>query len=257
MSVPPTRVGRPSVCPPSDSDRVPSTTVHFDGHPIGPYTDAMVRADWGQVPWIGLSGRARIVPLAFGSSGQGLEMMYPKGGVGPQQSGGQFLVKLRPRDEYTLEYSVMFRDGFDFRLGGKLPGLAGGRANTGGHKPTGDGWSARYMWKDGGKMVVYLYHMDQPGVYGENVPLHQAFATGQWYRLKQYVKVNSPEKSDGVLRVWIDGTLALDRNDIRYRTGAQAPVDKFYFSTFHGGDTSDWAPQNNGSVYFDDFSITP
>ena len=37
---------------------------------------------------------------------------------------------------------------FDFVRAGKIPGLAGGRTNTGGRKPDGtDGWSARMMWR--------------------------------------------------------------------------------------------------------------
>ena len=50
-------------------------------------------------------------------------------------------------DELYLTYRVRFADEFNFVKGGKLPGLVGGEANTGGRVPTGrDGWSARMMW---------------------------------------------------------------------------------------------------------------
>ena len=66
-------------------------------------------------------------------------------------------------DDLYCSYYVRFAPGFDYVKGGELPGLAGGAANTGGNKPTGrDGWSARMMWRTGGEVVQYVYHVDQP-----------------------------------------------------------------------------------------------
>lgn len=235
--------------------------VTFDKHPDGPYTQGRVRADWKAVRWSAIHDRGRIVPTPRSASsralpaGKCLEVKYPAGSVGPGQGGGQFHVNLPARDEYWLAYSLMFKEGFDFRLGGKLPGLTGGKSNTGGNKPTGDGWSARYMWKRRGGMILYLYNLDQKGIYGDGLHCDHRFETGRWYRLVQRIRVNTPDQKDGVAQVWVDGKLVLDRNDIRYRNVEHAQVDHFYFSTFHGGNSRDWAPEVDSYTYFDNFII--
>ena len=237
--------------------------VTFDDHPDGPYTAGRVRADWRDVKWSAIHHRGRIVPVPPGASspllarGKCLEVKYPAGSVGPGEGGGQFFVNLPARQEYWLAYSLMFKDGFDFRRGGKLPGLTGGRSNTGGNKPTGDGWSARYMWQRRGGMILYLYNLDQKGRYGDGLRCDHRFQTGRWYRLVQRIRVNAPDWKDGVAQVWVDGKLVLDRKDIRYRNVEHAEVDHFYFSTFHGGNSPDWAPEVDSYVCFDNFQIHP
>ena len=237
-----------------------SLLVDFDGTQPGAYTKDRARGDWPGLRW-GHFDRTAIVAgaNALGAgNGRSLKVFYPKGQVGSARSGCQFQVGLTPRPEYFLDYRVRFgpadKNRWDFGRGGKLPGLAGGTANTGGKKPTGDGWSARYMWKSG-KLVVYLYHLGQKGTNGDTLSLSQSLVVGKWYRLTQRVRVNNDSAADGVLQVWVDGKLKLDRRDIRFRKGNLAPVDVFYFSTFFGGSSKSWAPKIDSEAYFDQFLI--
>ncbi len=229
--------------------------VDFSASPLGAYEDAQARREWPGLQWISLRNRAAIVADAEAVGGKCLRIAYPAGSVGPGQGGGQFRVKLPPREEYYLAYRLKFEDGFDFRRGGKLPGLCGGRANTGGNRPTGDGWSARYMWGRDGRMTVYLYHMGQRTQYGDGIALGVQLEPGRWYQLVQRIRVNTPERRDGQLQVWLDGREVLDRSDIRYRNVPGAMVDVFYFSTFHGGSSADWGPQRDSFARFDAFVI--
>jgi len=235
----------------------PAIHVTFDDDEPGLYQDAAAKADWPGLKWFGLKDRGRIV-AAEGDAGQRfLELTYPKDKLGPGDNGGQFLVQLPPRDEYWLDYFVMFRPGFDFRKGGKLPGLCGGGSkSTGGNNHPGEAWSARYMWKKEGGVMVYLYHMDQPGKYGDGLTLPNCkFEPGRWHRLTQHLQVNTDADRNGVLQVWFDRKLVLDRHDLRLRSEGRAPVDTFYFSTFHGGNTQDWAPLNDSYACYDNFLI--
>ena len=227
--------------------------VGFENGPLGLYDASRLKADWGRIKWSDLSDRVNVVSV--GATGQALDVFYPRGVHGDEASAAQFLVALPDADAYWLDYRVRFAADFDFRLGGKLPGLAGGKANTGGHRPTGDGWSSRYMWRRQGKLVVYLYHLDQPTDYGDDQPLNAAAPTGAWIRLTQHVRVNTPGRADGVLRVWIDGRPALARTDLRYRTDPAAVVNRFYFSTFYGGSGDQWSPERDGHAQFDDFRV--
>jgi hypothetical protein len=229
--------------------------VDFSETPKGVYDEAQGRKEWPGMQWFALRDRGTIVADDDPRRGNCLRIAYPSGSVGPSQGGGQFRVNLPARDEYYLGYRVMFEADFDFRLGGKLPGLCGGRGNTGGQRPTGDGWSARYMWGREGRLVIYLYHMDQRSQYGDSVALGVHIERGRWYHLTQRIKVNSPGQRDGELQVWVDDREVLRRTDIRYRDVGSAQVDIFYFSTFHGGNSDAWAPRNDSFARFDDFRI--
>ncbi len=168
-------------------------------------------------------------------------------------------------DSLFVRYYVKFGDGIDFKRGGKLPGLIGGDANTGGRKPNGfDGFSARLMWRAGGRVVQYLYHPDQPRGYGEDLSWDvggnpRYFNPGQWHCVETYLKMNTVSGSkgnyDGVVRSWLDGDMALNRTNIRFRHSEALKIDGLYFSTFFGGGNSSWAPVKDETVMFDEFVI--
>lgn len=232
-------------------------TVRFQ-HPVGPYTSAQAELDFGR-PYYADLGRSAIVELPDAS--RALKITTPAKTYGWLGSGAHLFSDIAPRESYSLEYEVRFGEadgsGFDFRRGGKLPGLSGGISTSGGRKPTGDGWTVRYMWREEGALVVYVYHLDMQGKYGDDLPLNFKAVPGKWYKLKMLVKVNSADdKRDGVVRVWIDDRQVLDRTDFRFRTGPQAPVEHFFFAHFWGGQDPSWAPQVTSSTYFRNFKLT-
>ena len=53
----------------------------------------------------------------------------------------------------------------------------------------------------------------------------------------------------------MDGRLVTRKRDMVWRSGNKAPVDAFFFSTFHGGAGLDWAPRWDSYIDFDDISI--
>ena len=201
--------------------------------------------------WSNLHDRLELIRSSDQSSPEKfLRVGYPKGGVGTNDSGAQMMFGLPPALVATCEYQVRFAEGFDFVKGGKLPGLAGGKATSGLKRPTGDGWTARLMWRKRGAAVLYLYHMDQRRRQGDDFPLSISFRPGVWHQVRQEVRVNQPGKSDGRIQIWIDGKKSLDQQSLRLRSGDQAPVDRFYFSTFFGGSGVDWAPSEDQTVDF-------
>lgn len=207
-----------------------------------------------------------------GAGKYAIRVGYPKGGVGPGETGMQFPVDfssidsmpVKQFDSLYLRYYVKFEDGFDFRKGGKLPGLMGGNKSwkrSGGDQPDGtNGWTLRFMWRTGGKAVVYSYL--PPGTYGGeqwglDIDLNTTFATGKWHCLEQFVRINDVGKENGKLHVWIDGRQVLELDDVLYRTvdNDAGRIGGFYFSTFHGGNTPDWGPENDSYAQFDGFVV--
>ena len=216
---------------------------------------------WGPEP----SDQGSIVMGSEALERRSLRVKYPKGtfssGGGLQSLTDFGKLGLEPRESIYLRYYVRFEPGFDFVKGGKLPGLAGGKGNTGGHKPSGtDGWSARAMWRADGKIVQYVYHPGQPGDYGEDFEWNfggcpRFFKPGRWYCLETYVQMNTPGKKDGVIRSWLDGEMALEIIHLRFRDVDSIKIDKLYFETFFGGGDASWATPRDQFAYFDDFVL--
>ncbi len=126
---------------------------------------------------------------------------------------------------------------------------------SGGNKPNGsNGFTSRYMWREDGRAVLYLYHMDQPGTYGEDIDLGTKFERGKWHKLTQRVRVNDNGQANGAVDVWMDDRQVLSRDGLRFTNGQE--IDTAYFSTFHGGNGSDWWPSSNVNAYFDDFVVS-
>lgn len=245
-------------------------TLDFDHAKPGPVTEEAIRSlspapvQWaGGFATAGDAGRFTIVESA--GHGRALRVLYPKGGVGPGQTGGQWMADLPPRDTYELEYRVRFGADFDWVQGGKMPGLGGGTAPTGGHFDA-DGFTSRYMWREGGRLVVYLYWAGQGSAskstgrqYGVDLDCGVTMERDRDYLLRQRVTLNTPGKADGVLEVWVNGAPALRRGDLLFRDapGKGWQIDRFFFSTFHGGNDASWAPARDCAVEFDDFTVRP
>lgn len=231
-------------------------TLNFENNSVGAYTDTDLLNDVGNVTWNIVEDKASIVE--DNTHGKVLKVKYPKGAVGPKEGGIQFDKPLPESNEYYLDYNVKFGENFDFALGGKLPGLtSGGEKYTGGvHPDNGEGWSARYMWREEGAIILYFYHMDMEHKWGDIVEMNTTFEKNKWYRITQHLKMNDTDKFNGVMEVWVNGKKVVNDTEVRYRLAPLGNIDSFYFSTFHGGNTEDWAPKNDSYCFFDNFKVT-
>lgn len=191
-----------------------------------------------------------------------LRVTIPPDSFGPI-TGAQWKIPITPSDEYFFSYRVKFEDGFDFVKGGKLPGLAGGTANSGGNIPNGhDGWSARMMFWEGGTLSFYLYSPAQSSKWGERLFMKEPggdtvkIHTGNWHTIIQYVKMNTVGKTDGVLKGWFDGLEVFSCDTIVFRKDAKLKIDQIFYSVFFGGDDRSWSSRKTEYICFDDFCIS-
>lgn len=211
----------------------------------------------------GMDERSMVDDSVSVSGSKSLRITYPVGYSGPQRNGAQVSVVLPGADEYYMSYWLRFSNNFSFKLGGKLPGLAAGALCSGGETCDGtNGFSARFMWQAEGKVILYLYHMDKPGKYGDASKLifpsgeEVVFEKNTWYHIMQRVKINcSVNNYDGEVECWVNGLPVLLRQGIRFSSEG-GKVDRFYFSTFHGGSGPDWAPTETCHIWFDDLIIS-
>jgi hypothetical protein len=246
--------------------------IFFGGFEEG-YNNAAWKNRWG-IPWMSRATENEVVAKGF-QGGKSLRVKYPKGGVGPGETGGQFPMAFRNMEgieeglyqELYLRYYLKFEEGFDFNRGGKLPGLMGGGdswGRSGGNQPDGtNGWTLRFMWRSEGMLVVYAYVPKSENgkwgndKWGQDISCDFKVEPGNWHCIEQYVNVGTPGKDDGKLKVWIDGVERLNIDDIRFWNVKNdfGPVGGIYFSTFHGGNSADWAPQKDSHAQFDGFVV--
>ncbi|MBC8010528.1 MAG: hypothetical protein H7067_10580 [Burkholderiales bacterium] len=225
--------------------------VNFNRYSDGNYTMASLVRDFGNLSEVAPEETARHV-----IEKQALKLTLKAGAL--TEGGFIGVTKLKPSDECTFEFRVRFAPDFEWTKGGKLHGLSGGKGYAGGQSAAdGKGWTVRVMWGAKGRLYPYVYHPDMPGKYGDTFGSTLAYAKpGQWYSIKYYIKVNTGEQRDGVLRIDIDGKTAFEKTDLRFATvdGYHA-VDQLRWSCFFGGSGDDWRPTRDNVIHFDDFRL--
>jgi hypothetical protein len=232
----------------------------FEDDPIGTYTVENLKADWNSPSWDDgvTEGRVEVMegPEAF--EGKSLRCRYPANTLDMNQWQYHFD---QSYDEMYSSFRIKFADDFDFVRGGKVPGMAGGAANAGGNVPDGtDGFGGIMMWRPDGMIVQYVYHPDQPGQWGEdfdwNIGGQRYFEPGTWHHIENRIVINTPGEHDGIIQGWLDGELALDVRDFRFRDVTDFAVDLFFFQTHFGGGDPSWEPQKDEFIYFDNFFVS-
>lgn len=235
--------------------------INFDNQTVGPYSKAALRSDWNCPKWSMGNNLLQVVGGREAYRGKALKLQYPERAFSCKNS--KTCVNWKPKiggkfRQITYSYKLKLAKNFDFVLGGKLLGVGGGIANTGGHKPNGkDGWSVRVMWNREGKLVQYVYHPDQPSKYGEAFEwdMSKALQRDKWHTLKTTVTMNTPKQRNGRIQSWLNGRLVLNKNKLRFRNTNQLLIDQFLFSSFYGGSNAKWAPRQNQVAYFDEFVL--
>lgn len=194
-----------------------------------------------------------------------LRVIYPKGSIDPAAAkrrgaplGGAGF-KLRSASGTNcavLSYKIRFDKNFNWVIGGKLPGLFGGKGNSGGNIPNGfDGFSTRYMWNRKGMVAVYAY---LPTSKRWGTPIHSdksKLYRGVWHTIKQQVILNTPNRNNGRIRVWLDSKLIIDKTNIFFRKTDVLKINGMMFSTFFGGNSQEWASKLDTYIDFSDFKI--
>ncbi|QOR39615.1 hypothetical protein HNO52_14635 [Billgrantia diversa] len=178
------------------------------------------------------------------------QQVVPRGGLG-------FYTKeknLQDTDRACLHYRLRFEANFDFVKGGKLPGLYGGDAPSGGEEVTGEnGFSLRLMWRKEGQGELYAYTVGHEGdSLGRG---NWYFPTGRWVTVEQEVVLNTPGEENGVVRVWIDGWPVLEQRNLVYRTTPDVSIDGIMFSTFFGGTGEEWRTPHDQHADFSAFRL--
>lgn len=184
-----------------------------------------------------------------------LRVHYPAGSSSPSdtlEGGAGFYSdppSLRGSERACLSYMLRFPPDFDFVQGGKLPGLYGGEAPSGGEDVDGtQGFSQRLMWRENGQGELYPYVVGFEGASIGRGSWH--FPVGRWVQVEQEVVLNDPGQENGLVRIWIDGQPVLEQQNVIFRTTPDITIDGLMFSTFFGGTGEGWRTPRDQYVDF-------
>jgi hypothetical protein len=223
------------------------------------YAESNVRGDWPSP----LGPFKMLAPGGSCKANDGaLYGYFPKGKILGYDTGFTWYAELpRPLASATMQYDVYFDAGFDWKKGGKLPGLCGFDCPVGCSTVNRErGWSTRLMWRSGGRMTTYAYYPDKPAAIrcGEDWWWSRTVQSGVWHTVRLHVKINTPGKPDGVSRAWLDGRLVLDKTDVvyRYKDTMDHAVTRAYITTYAGGSSvADFAPSRDQYIKFRNFAV--
>lgn len=195
-------------------------------------------------------------------------------------AGGMWTYTAIPKNtrRKVLEYDVKFGDDtstFQWSMGGKIPGLGGGKNYSGCVSTTaGDGWTSRIMWRtdtlNRAYLMPYVYYVDKPARCGDDFGKRYFSHDGaglknnQWYHIKMEITLNTGTSHNGALKifvqellngVWSEPEALIEKTDIRYATqSAGLEIDQVLTGVYRGGSTLAWAASTDGYIYFDNFT---
>ncbi|KAI8061433.1 hypothetical protein BC940DRAFT_322676 [Gongronella butleri] len=240
---------------------------------------------WGDSTWSWPNNRhksnSQVVPDPARSSKKSskvLKIKYPAGSVNPGnpkvQGGIGFyahpITLNKEPSVLDLTYSVYFPKGFNFVLGGKLPGVYGGHEKCSGGTKSPNCYSMRFMWRKGGQGEVYAYipKKFQPSdlcsktgnvCTGDGISMGRGsfhFKVGAWTTIRQVVKLNTSGKKDGSVTIYANGKQVHQQEQLVYRVSETPELFGIMFDTFFGGSSPMYKTPKTQYSYFKDFVMS-
>ena len=149
-----------------------------------------------------------------------------------------------------FSYNVWLPSDFDYSVGGILPGVASIQTISEDDEDDEDDedelvrtFRAHPTWSKDGTINFLVFN---PTSRQRTDKIHltskQQLTLGRWHKLEQEVVLNDPGKKNGTIRLWIDGEIAIDRQDLALRTGSQAEIQTALYHVSYG------SPDGNNKV---------
>lgn len=205
-------------------------------------------------------------------------------------SGGGFKAnphKTFPCNGVELSYMVKFPDDFDWKKGGKLPGVCWGTGSW--DCSTGSNWSTRtgsfrVMWRESGQAIGYAYlavtgsgshagntamDLGHGDAFKKSVRLNQSNKSGLdiwhkhgtqlqfkkgWNTVTMRLEMNTPGSADGVLSLTVNGNTNTVKDAI-LRTDKKTQFNNANIVAFRGGNGKDWEGDTDTHLEFKNFTI--
>ena len=122
------------------------------------------------------------------------------------------------------------------------------------YPPFGNDWNIEVVNKQGPGNQWIAYRQNASGYSSSNIFRIQA---ARWYTIEIRRRLNDAGVDNGILQMWIDGTLLINYSNVRFRV----PWNGTYGANLNYGTNlvmiSEYGPSNRDqSVYYDDFKLS-
>lgn len=170
--------------------------------------------------------------------GNGVSFIWSPSGMGAAQS-------------ICLAYSVYLPKNFDFGNGGMLPGIFAGKPLSINETSDGKtGLAQRLVWRNDGRANLFAQlpgHDTNGGTYlvGNGV----TFEKDRWVAIEQEIVLNSPARSDGMARVWIDGEMEIERKRLQWRKSGKLMLNGVIADVAYGVPRREFLPPRKTAIY--------
>lgn len=224
-----------------------------------PYTSADLQAklggfDWGVIDNVSFVGGAPVL------SNVAIEVALPQDAKGASKTSGTGFTwqpaSIKDATSACLGYSVFLPRDLDTGTGITLPGLFG-NVDT---EPLGDrapAFSTRMRWREDTKLEIVSIQPDHIGGIPHVIdPNWTKLERGRWVRIEQEIALNTPGRRNGLMRVWVDGEMKLERTDMAFRQDPAQGLRGVDASVHYSRQNHAWAPSpKTGYVRLSPFEV--
>jgi hypothetical protein len=203
--------------------------------------------DWG------LMDNASIVKVANGPAPVALQVNLPKLPKTPIKAAGEIqpksgmgftwlMPKLAAATSACLSYDVWLPEDFAFGQGGNLPGLFGGENTDAPSKSGKFAFSVQNGWGENAAAQVFIRSAAEAK--GNTIAINSNWLhlkPGRWTRIEQEIILNEPGQENGTLRVWVDGKLQLEKDDMLFRLDSRGTFRGVVADIHYGDNGADFA----------------
>ena len=153
-------------------------------------------------------GKSLVVKMAAAKSGD--DARFGAGYVWP-------VAAMKSAEAACLTYNVYLPNDVDMKTPAQLPGLLAGQPLAKRDAP--DGFAARPGWQDSSTVIATVEYTARGKSADWLEPTrHLEWPRGRWVRVEQEVGLNEGKEIAGGVRIWLDGKLVLERNDLTLRS---------------------------------------
>ncbi len=231
--------------------------IDFNNNVAGPYSTTQLQRDMPSLS-VNFTGTfidenfLHIVRDSNAYEGASLRVTIPAN-IKETKTGISANVMLnRAYNELYLSYRIMFSSNFQWPTTGKLLALSGPDYIH--EKPDGqNGFSTFTNFASRGKIVAYIYHMDQEDLTSGDTLWDETagnFPVGRWVHVLQHLKLNTPGRNDGLSEMWVDGKLAFQGTAMRFRSVESLGIERVILYL-----RANYAP-GLGYIYFDKLRVS-
>jgi hypothetical protein len=205
---------------------------------------------------------SNLITIEMKNGSKTLKSIYPVNQYGTQGNGGTGTIfesypsGMVGETDLYLSYNVYFEEGFDFNLGGKLNGLMGRPIPHSGTNITDtQAFRAHTTWNRNGDMIFYVYHHDNPTIYGQSNGLFGIrLPRGEWTSITMRLSLSDIGVRNGFVEAYINGKMVKQWYGLNFRN-YDYDIDILYIETFMGGNDITWAPNHTQNMWMDDIYV--